>query len=146
MDLSKAFDCLPHDLLLLKLKSYGVAPSSLNFLESYLNNRKQNVKVGTHSSNWQAMYKGVPHISILGPILFKIFLNDILYFIHNSELDDYADDTTLSYADTDINKLIKALEEESKILINWFSINKMKANPENVHAIAVGKKKHMIKS
>ena len=55
IDLSKAFDCLPHDLLLLKLKSYGVAPSSLNLLESYLNNRKQYVKVGTHSSNWQTM-------------------------------------------------------------------------------------------
>lgn len=60
MDLSKAFDCLPHDILLLKLKSYGVAPSSLNLLESYLNNRKQCVKVGTQSSNWQTMFKGVP--------------------------------------------------------------------------------------
>jgi hypothetical protein len=59
--------CLPHDLLLLKLKSYGVAPSSLNLFESYLNNRKQCVKVGTHSSNWQTMfYKRVS-------ILFKSF-------------------------------------------------------------------------
>ena len=75
-------------------------------------------------------------------ILFIIFLNDIFYFIHNSELYNYADDNTLSYADTDINKLIKTLEEESKILINWFSINKMKANPENFQAITVGKKTH----
>jgi hypothetical protein len=57
MDLSKAFDCLPHDFLLLKFKSYGVAPSSLNLLESYLNNRKQCVKIGTHSSNWQTPSK-----------------------------------------------------------------------------------------
>jgi hypothetical protein len=77
MDLSKALDCLPHDLLLLKLKSYGVASSSLNLFESYLNNRKQCVKVGTHSSNWQTMLKGVLQGSILDPILFKIFLNDI---------------------------------------------------------------------
>ena len=140
MDLSKAFDCLPHDLLLLKFKSYGVAPPSLNLLESYLNNRKQCFKVGTHSSNWQTMFKGVPQGSILVPILFNIFLNDIFYFIHNSELYNYADDNTLSYADTDINKLIKTLEEESKILINWFYINKMKANPEKFQAIAVGKK------
>ena len=55
---------------------------------------------------------------------------------------NYADDNTLSYADTDINKLIKTLEEESKILINWFSINKMKANPEKFQAIAVGKTTH----
>jgi len=72
MDLSKAFDCLPHNLLRLKLKSYGIAPSSLNLLESYLNNRKQCVKVGTQYSNWQTG---------LGPILFNIFLNDIFYFI-----------------------------------------------------------------
>ena len=58
LDLSNAFDCLPDDLLLLKLKFYGAAPSSLNLLESYLNNRKQCVKVGTHSSNWQTMFKG----------------------------------------------------------------------------------------
>jgi hypothetical protein len=142
MDLSKAFDCLPHDLLLLKLKSYGVAPPSLNLLESYLNNRKQCFKVGTHSSNWQTMFKGVPQGSILVPILFNIFLNDIFYFIHNSELYNYADDNTLSYADTDIKNIIKTLEEESKILINWFSINKMKVNPVKFQAIAVGKKTH----
>ena len=86
------------------------------------------------------MFKGVPQRSILVPILFNIFLNDIFYFIHNSELYNYADDNTLSYTDTDINKLIKTLEEESKILINWFSINIIKANPEKFQAIAVGKK------
>jgi succinate dehydrogenase flavin-adding protein (antitoxin of CptAB toxin-antitoxin module) len=59
---------------------------------------------------------------------------------HSSGLYNYADDNTLSYADTDINKLIKMLEEESKILIYWYSINKMKANPEKVQAITVGKK------
>ena len=86
------------------------------------------------------MFKGVPQGSILGPTLFNIFLNDIFYFIHKSELYNYADDNTLSYADNDLDKLIKTLEEESKILINWFSINKMKANPEKFQAIAVGKK------
>ena len=109
MDLSKAFDCLPHDLLLLKLKTYGVSTSALNLLESYLKNRKQCVKVGSFSSDWQDIFKGVPQGSILGPILFNVFLNDIFYFIKNSDLYNYADDNTLSYADYDINKVITTL-------------------------------------
>lgn len=139
MNLSKAFDCLPHDLLILKLKTYGVSPSALNLIDSYLKNRKQCVKVGPHISNWQDIYKGVPQGSILGPILFKIFLNDIFYFIKNSDLYNYADDNTLSYSDHDINKVISTLEDDSMTLINWFSINKMKANPEKFQAIAIGK-------
>jgi hypothetical protein len=60
MNLSKAVDCLPHDLLILKLKTYDVSPSALNLIDSYLKNRKQCVKVGPHISNWQAIYKGMP--------------------------------------------------------------------------------------
>jgi len=73
MDLSKAFDCLPHDLLLLKLKSYGLSNSALSLMESYLKNRKQCVKIGPFSSNWQIRIKGIPQGLILGPILFLIF-------------------------------------------------------------------------
>ena len=81
----------------------------------------------------------MPQGSILGPILFNIFLNDIFYFIKNSDLYNYADDNTLSYSDHDIHKVISTLEDDSMTLINWFSINKMKANPEKFQAIAIGK-------
>ena len=60
MDLSKAFDCLPHDLLLLKLKAYGLCENALNLIDVYLPNRIQCVKVGTYFSTWQNIYKGVP--------------------------------------------------------------------------------------
>ena len=77
MDLSKAFDCLPHDLILAKLNAYGLSANACDFLGSYLTNRKQRVKVGQFRSSWLNIIKGVPQGSILGPLLFNIFMNDI---------------------------------------------------------------------
>ena len=73
MDLSKAFDCLPHDLLILKLEAYGLSKSALDLMHSYLSERKQCVKVGVDFSAWKNIYKGVPQGSILGPVLLKYF-------------------------------------------------------------------------
>ena len=69
IDLSKAFDCLPHDLLLEKLWAYGLSPNAvglLELLESYLSDRKQQVKIGSHTRSWENIIKGVPECSILG--------------------------------------------------------------------------------
>ena len=74
-------------------------------------------------------------------LLFNIFINDIfLNFIEHGTLYNYADDNTLSYTDEDYNTLINVLENESSILIEWFNINFMQANPDKFQAIAVGKK------
>ena len=96
MDLSKAFDCLPHDLLLLKLKYYGLSENALKLMKSYLTNRKQCVKLGSIKSNFEAILKGVPQGSILGPVLFNIFINDIFHFAKSCSLYNYADDNTVS--------------------------------------------------
>ena len=140
MDLSKAFDCLPHDLLLLKLKFYGLSQSSTDLLTSYLSNRKQCVKIGQNISSMLDIFKGVPQGSILGPVLFNIFINDLFFFVNKCSLYNYADDNTLSKSGKCLNTVISSLEEDSNSLIKWFSDNKMQANPEKFQAISVGKR------
>ena len=81
MDLSKAFDCLHHNLLLLKLENYGVSENSLRLLQSYLTGRKQCVKIESVCSSFLDIYKGAPQISILGPVMFNVFINDIFDFV-----------------------------------------------------------------
>ena len=86
-DLSKAFDCLPHDLLIAKLHAYGLDYQSLKILSSYLRNRKQRVRLGSIFSTWHDILTGVPQGSILGPLLFNIFLCDLFLFINNVDID-----------------------------------------------------------
>ena len=94
MDLSKACDCIPHDLLIAKLHAYGFNKKALTFLYSYLKRRKQSVKINGRESFFQILLSGVPQGSILRPILFDLFINDLLFFIKEAELANFADDNT----------------------------------------------------
>jgi hypothetical protein len=140
MDLSKAFDCLPHDILLDKLSAYGISSHSVSILKSYLSNRKQQIKVNIVLSSWADIHKGVPHWSILGTVLFNVFINDIFHFISDSSLYNYADDNTLSFCNPDFDALISTLETDSNELIEWFRINKIQANTDKFQCLAVGRK------
>jgi hypothetical protein len=134
MDISKAFDCLPHNLLLLKLKTYGLSDSAIGLLFSYLYQRKQCIKVENVCSNFKYMYKGVPQGFILDPVLFKYFINDIFYVVNNSTIYNYADDNTLFYADYDIKNSVQHLESDSLKMLDWFDYNLMKANSDKFQA------------
>ena len=140
MDLSKAFDCLPHDLLIYKLQSYGLTENALKLIKDYLSSRKQCVRVGSNLSDFRDIYKGVPQGSILGPVLFNIFINDIFNFVNDCDLYNYADDNTLSCIDSNIDNVKSRLESDSHILTQWFSDNHMKANPDKFQGISIGKK------
>ena len=86
MDLSKAFDCIPHDLLIAKLHAYGFSEKTVTFIYSYLKRRKQNVKIENFYSDFLTLLSGVPQGSILGPILFNLLLSDLLATLKMSEL------------------------------------------------------------
>ena len=92
-DLSTAFDCLPHDLLRAKLDAYSFKNYGLYLIFNYLNNRKERVKINSSFSSFQNIISGVPQGSLLGPLLFNIFLTDNCLFC-SSEIAGYADDNT----------------------------------------------------
>ena len=97
MDLSKAFETLPHELLVAKLKSYGADSKTTDLVHDYLANRRQRVRLGDQFSNWKETSVGVLQGSVLGPLLFNIFMNDLVYAVKQSGLSAYADDTQIFF-------------------------------------------------
>ena len=105
MDLSKAYDCLSHDLLIAKLEAYGLDIGSLNFLLDYLILRKHRTKVGSSYNKRSEICRGIPQGSILDPLLFNIFTNDIFFFVEKSEICNFADNNTIYSCGKDLPKI-----------------------------------------
>ena len=139
MDLSKAFDSIPHDLLIAKLHAYGLDENALVLIYSYLKKRKQSVRINNTYSSFQTILLGVPQGSGLGPIFFNFYINDLFLFIKQATLYNYADDNTLAFLSKTFSNLIGVLEKEAGVALNWLKQNQMIANPEKFHASLIRK-------
>ena len=144
-DLSKAFDCLNHKLLIAKLEAYGFEKKALLYIFDYLSERNQRTKVNSSYSSWREIKYGVPQGSILGPLFFNIFLNDIFLFVDKTKMANYADDNTPYAIESNFENLINVLENETAILLNWFRINEMKSNEDKCKLIILNREGDKIK-
>ena len=140
MDLSKAFDCLNHELLIAKLEAYGFSRSALKLVYDYLSNRKQRVKINGSFSSWQESIKGVPQGSVLGPLLFNVFINDLFFLVEETDICNYADDTTIYVCGHEPEHIVSSLETDAQKLSKWFLDNSMKLNPDKFHLLIFGEK------
>ena len=114
MVLSKAFHCIPHDLIIAKLAAYGIETETLRLIYSYLKGRKQCVKINNTYSDYKIIF-GVLQDSILGLSLFKLSINDLFFFIKIASMHNFANDNTpFAWGET-LSKLIGTLESESNI-------------------------------
>lgn len=127
-DLSKAFDCVSHELLLKKCTKYSFSQESIHLLKSYLNNRQQIVCFHNQNSEMLNVGTGVPQGSILGPVLFLIYINDLPNAVDNVNCLFYADDTTLSVSAENANELKIKLSEAQSNAEKWFSTNLLTLN------------------
>ena len=130
MDLSRAFDSIPHDLLIAKLMAYGFSNNACYFMSSYMKDRQQRVKLKHFRSSWLKTKKGIPQGSCLGPLLFNVFINDIFPNIVKCNIFNYADDNSLSISDVNLENAVANLIGDTNIAIQWFEENFMKVNPE----------------
>lgn len=128
LDLQKAFDTVDHTILLFKLHQSGIRGGVLNWFKSYLSGREQYVSIGSSKSSIREIKSGVPQGSVLGPILFLIFVNDLYNGPLKGHITAFADDTAISYAAITINELKLNIEHDMRWLWLWFSCNKLYVN------------------
>ena len=140
-DLSKAFDCIDHELLTAKLYAYGFDKNPLYFINSYLKERKQRTKINSSYSASAEILFGVPQGSILGPLLFNIYICDLIIENSDNDIAHYADNDNTPYAcSSDLDSVIFKLQKNTERIFRCFYNNNLISNAEKSHLIVSTKK------
>ena len=134
-DFSKAFDCITHHLLIAKFHALNFNINARNLIFDHLTGRKQSVKSNSSFSSYLDIFQGVPQESILGPLLFNLFLCDLFLFVEEAHIMSYADDKTPYVCSENVDVTLETLEEVGKVLFEWFSNYFLKANADKCHHI-----------
>ena len=144
VDLLKAFDCIVYELLLAKLSAYGFDYNSLKLINSFLSERKFKTKIGSSYSPYLDLLVGVPQGSILGPLLFNIYMCDLFLCDCESNIINYADDTTLYACEPNMDLVLNKLEKDTSTVFTWFQNNYLKANSRKSHLLTTSDNVHHI--
>lgn len=128
IDLQKAFDTVNHEILLSKIKYYGLRGNCNEWLRSFLTERKQFVFINGHISDKKEILCGVPQGSTLGPLLFLLFINDLFMCINNGDVFHFADDTTILFKGNDFSVIQDKINDDMKLLVDWLRTNKLSIN------------------
>ena len=139
-DLSKVFDCIDHELLIAKLYAYSFDKNSLYFINSYLKGRKQRTKINSSYSAFAEILFGVPQGSILGPLLFNIYICDLFIEISDIDIANYADDNKPSACSSDHDSVIFKIQKNTERIFRWFYNNNLISNAGKSHLIVCTKK------